>query len=87
MLKFFNYLKTLKQLDLCVFDFIELPRILGQLYALELQSLHKLNLSDCNNLKQFPEELGELRALMEVDLSKCYSLQELPDNFGKLTSL
>ena len=43
LLIFFCCLETLKQLDLCVFDFIELPKTLGQLYALELQYLQKLN--------------------------------------------
>ncbi|KAH0764474.1 hypothetical protein KY285_000345 [Solanum tuberosum] len=76
-------LSSLKKLYLIGNNFEYLPRSIAQLGALRL-----LYLSDCPNLKEFPQVNNGLRSLEDLDLSHCNLIDGgLPQDIGSLSSL
>ncbi|KAK4736724.1 hypothetical protein R3W88_000421 [Solanum pinnatisectum] len=76
-------LSSLKKLYLTGNRFEHLPRSIAQLGDLRL-----LYLSDCPNLKEFPQVNDGLRSLEDLDLSYCNLVDGgLPEDIGSLSSL
>ncbi|KAH0729187.1 hypothetical protein KY289_000375 [Solanum tuberosum] len=76
-------LSSLKKLYLTGNSFEHLPRSIAQLGDLRL-----LHLSDCPNLKEFPQVNNGLRSLEVLDLSCCNLIDGgLPQDIGSLSSL
>ncbi|KAG5629021.1 hypothetical protein H5410_000738 [Solanum commersonii] len=76
-------LSSLKKLYLIGNNFEYLPRSIAQLGA-----LRHLYLSDCPNLKEFPQVNDGLRSLEDLDISYCNLMDGgLPEDIGSLSSL
>ncbi|CAK9870216.1 unnamed protein product [Sphagnum jensenii] len=59
-----------------------LPTTLG-----DLRHLTKLKLQGCENLKEFPQSIGNISSLSILDLSYCKSIESLPTTFVDLKHL
>jgi Leucine-rich repeat (LRR) protein len=69
--------------DLTTCKYIEsLRTLIGQ-----LQHLTKLQLTNCQNFKQFPQNIASLSSLSMLDLSAYKSIESLPITINQLQHL
>ncbi|CAN1225317.1 Probable disease resistance protein At5g66900 [Linum grandiflorum] len=59
----------------------------SKLLSITTVQLRKLSISNCQNLSELPEELGNLGNLEVLRLSSCIELSELPETVGNLGKL
>ncbi|KAF8038100.1 hypothetical protein BT93_B0836 [Corymbia citriodora subsp. variegata] len=57
------------------------------LWLLQAVNLEHLNIWECDNLKDIPEQIEALRLLQRLDIKACPSLTSLPEGMRRLTSL
>ena len=53
----------------------------------KLKALTKLNIQNCDGLKELPDMFGSLQALTELKISYCENLRSLPKTIGDLKEL
>ncbi|XP_048136073.1 putative disease resistance protein RGA1 [Rhodamnia argentea] len=56
-------------------------------WLLQASNLERLEISDCNKLKELPEKIGDLQSLQVLDIGWCPSLASLPEGMRRLASL
>ncbi|RVW66676.1 Protein PopC [Vitis vinifera] len=74
-------MKSLKRLYLKNTAIKDLPDSIG-----DLESLRRLDLSDCSKFEKFPEKGGNMKSLWKLSL-KNTAIKDLPDSIGDLESL
>ncbi|PRQ50543.1 putative transcription factor CSD family [Rosa chinensis] len=74
-----------KRLSTLIASFLKITTIRSNLFF-ELRCLRTLDLSH-NDIKELPQQIGELKLLRHLDLSYNFDLEELPNTVGDLCNL